>query len=444
MSRFPLSRRTFLRGVGAAIALPYLDAMRPARAFAANAPSPTRLLFVFFPNGAIMPKWSPTKEGTDFELPATLKPLEPVRSKLCVLSGLMQDNARAKGDGAGDHARSAAAFLTGAHPVKTSGADIKNGMSVDQVAAEKVGQLTRLPSLEVGLEGGRNAGQCDSGYSCAYSNSISWRTATTPMSKEINPRLVFQRLFGDRQAAADRERRNRLRQSVLDIVADDASRLQKQLGTTDRRKLDEYFTSVREIETRIERSLQSDQQLPTPSISGPSGVPKDLDEHTRLIYDLLLIAFQTDSTRVATYMLANEGSNRSYPMVGVNDGHHHLSHHQNKQDWIDQLAKIDHYLISRFADFLKKLYETRDGEGTLLDHSLIVYGSAIADGNRHSHDDLPILLAGRGGGTITSGRHIVYPKETPLNNLFLSLLDRVGAGVERLGDSTGRLGKLDA
>ncbi len=441
MSRLALSRRTFLRGVGAAMALPYLEAMRPARVFAAaNAAAPTRLLFVFFPNGAIMSKWKPEKGGADFELPATLKPLESIRSKVNVLSGLMQDNARAKGDGAGDHARSAAAFLTGTHPVKTAGADIKNGMSVDQVAAEKLGQLTRLPSLEIGLEGGRNAGQCDSGYSCAYSNSISWKTPTTPMSKEINPKLVFQRLFGDRQAAADRTRRNQLRQSVLDLVAEDASRLQKQLGTTDRRKLDEYFTSVREIESRIERSLQTDKQLPTPTIPEPSGVPKDMDEHTRLMYDLLFLTFQTDSTRVATYMLANEGSNRSYPVVGVNDGHHHLSHHQNKQDWIDQLAKIDLYLMNRFADFLKKLDETKEGEGTLLDHSLIVYGSAIADGNRHSHDDLPILLA---GGGVKSGRHIVYPKETPLNNLFLSLLDRVDVKIDRLGDSTGRLAQLD-
>jgi hypothetical protein len=425
------------------MALPYLEAMRPARAFAANAAAPNRLLFVFFPNGAIMPQWTPEKIGADFDLPATLQPLEPVKSKVSVLSGLMQDNARAKGDGAGDHARSAAAFLTGAHPVKTSGADIRVGMSVDQVAAEKIGHLTRLPSLEVGLEAGRNAGQCDSGYSCAYSNNISWKSPTTPMSKEINPRLVFQRLFGDRQAAAERARRDRLRQSVLDLVADDAARLQKQLGSTDRRKLDEYFTSVREIETRIERSLQSERQLPAPSLPEPSGVPKDLDEHVRLMYDLLLIAFQTDSTRVATYMLANEGSNRSYPMVGVNDGHHHLSHHQNKQDWIDQLAKIDHYLLSRFAEFLQKLDQTPDGDGTLLDHSLIVYGSAIADGNRHSHHDLPILLAGRGGGTVSSGRHIVYPKETPLNNLFLSLLDRMNVNVDSLGDSTGRAGQLD-
>jgi hypothetical protein len=444
MSRLPLSRRTFLRGLGAAMALPYLDAMRATRALAAaQTTAPNRLLFVFFPNGAIMPKWTPAQTGADFTLPETLKPLEALKSKLCVLSGLAQDNARAKGDGGGDHARSASAFLTGAHPVKTSGADIKVGMSVDQVAAEKLGHLTRLPSLEIGTEGGRNAGQCDTGYSCAYSNNISWKTATTPMAKEINPKLVFQRLFGDRQAAADRTRRNRLRQSVLDLVADDAGRLQKQLGQTDRRKLEEYFTSVREIELRIERSQNSDQQLPTPTIAEPNGVPKDLDEHLRLMYDLLAIAFQTDSTRVATYMLANEGSNRSYPMVGVNDGHHHLSHHQNKQDWIDQLQKIDLFFVSRFAEFLHKLDGISEGDGTLLDHAMIVYGSAIADGNRHSHDDLPILLAGRGSGTIASGRHIEYPKETPLNNLFLSLLDRMQVGVDKLGDSSGRVNQLE-
>lgn len=444
MSRWTLPRRTFLQGVGATMALPLLEAMLPLRGWAAPAASgPTRLLFVFFPNGAIMPDWTPKGAGRDFQLSPTLEPLAKVKDKICVLSGLMQDNARAKGDGAGDHARSSAAFLTGAHPVKTGGADIRVGISVDQVAAEAIGRQTRLPSLEVGTEGGRNAGQCDSGYSCAYSNNISWKTATTPMAKEINPRLVFQRLFGDRQAAEDRARRERVRASVLDLVADDAARLNRKLGQTDRRKLDEYFTSVRELEQRIERSQQSDRALPTPTISEPSGVPKDVDEHIRLMFDLLAIAFQTDSTRVATYMLANEGSNRSYPMIGVNDGHHHLSHHQNKEDWINQIKKIDRYLVGRFAAFLEQLDGIREGDGTLLDRSLIVYGSAIADGNAHSHHDLPIVLAGRGNGTVASGRHLVYPRETPLNNLYLSLLDRMGAGCESLGDSTARLTGLD-
>jgi hypothetical protein len=445
MARLLLPRRTFLRGVGASMALPMLEAMRSSRLLADTAAAnyPNRMLFVFFPNGAIMPDWTPAAEGSDFALSPTLEPLAKVKQKLCVLSGLMQDNARAKGDGAGDHARSSASFLTGAHPVKTSGADIKVGVSVDQVAAEKLGRDTRLPSLEIGTEGGRNAGQCDSGYSCAYSNNISWKTASTPMSKEINPKAVFQRIFGDRAAAADQARRDRLRKSVLDLVADDARKLNQKLGQTDRRKMDEYFSSVREIEQRIARSQASSSALPTPSIAEPDGIPKDLDEHIRLMFDLLTIAFQTDSTRIATYMLANEGSNRSYPMVDVNDGHHHLSHHQKNEEWIAQLKRIDKYLVSRFAEFLEKLDSISEGEGTLLDHSMIVYGSAIADGNAHSHHDLPILLAGGGNGTIRGGRHVRYPSETPLNNLFLSLLDRMHAGVDQLGDSSARLTQLD-
>ncbi|MDX1965911.1 MAG: DUF1552 domain-containing protein [Planctomycetaceae bacterium] len=437
-----LPRRTFLKGVGAAMALPMLEAMTPTQTWAATTTAPNRMLFVFFPNGAIMSDWTPKSEGTDFALPPTMEPLAKVKSKLCVLSGLAQENADAKGDGGGDHARSASAFLTGAHPVKTGGADIRVGQSVDQVAAEKIGKQTRLPSLEIGTEGGRNAGECDSGYSCAYSNNISWRTASTPMSKEINPRLVFRRLFGDSENLEERRRRERARRSVLDLVAEDATRLQKKLGQTDRRKLDEYFSSVRELEQRIERSQAETARIPKPDYPEPTGVPQDVDEHVKQMFDLLVLALQTDSTRIATYMLANEGSNRSYPMVGVNDGHHHLSHHQNKPDWIAQLKKIDLYFMTRFAGFLEKLDSIREGEGTLLDHSMIVYGSAIADGNAHSHRDLPIILAGGGNGSITGNRHIVYPRETPMNNLFLSLLDRMNAGVEKLGDSSGRLDKL--
>ncbi len=427
--------------------LPLLEAMLPANGLAApSAGAPKRMAFIFVPNGVIVPDWEPKGEGADWKLSPTLEPLAKVKDKVCVVSGLMQDNARAKGDGAGDHARSSAAFLTGAHPVKTGGVDIKVGVSVDQVAAEKVGRLTKLPSLELGTEGGRNAGQCDSGYSCAYSNNISWRTANTPMAKEINPRLVFERLFGsadDREAAKGRAKRDEYRKSILDLVTDDASKLKQQLGQTDRRKVDEYFSSVREIEQRIERSRDDASRQKAPDLTLPRGVPKELDEHLGLMFELMTLAFQTDTTRVATFMMANEGSNRSYPMVGVNDGHHHLSHHQNKQDWIDQLKKVDKYLVGHFARFLERLNGISEGGGTLLDHSMIVYGSAIADGNRHSHHDLPILLAGKGGGTIASGRHLVYPKETPLNNLFLSMLDRMDAGVDQLGDSTGRLKGLD-
>lgn len=443
-----LQRRTFVRGLGAILGLPLLEAMVPERVLAAgSAALPKRMAFVFVPNGVIVPEWEPKGEGTDWSLSPTLEPLSSVKSKLCVLSGLAQDNASAKGDGPGDHARSSAAFLTGAHPVKTGGVDIKVGQSVDQVAAEKVGRLTRLPSLELGTEGGRNAGQCDSGYSCAYSNNISWKTASTPMAKEINPRLVFERMFGsadDRDAARGRAKRDEYRKSILDLVAEDAAKLKLQLGQTDRRKIDEYFSSVREIEQRIERTREDDSKRQAPDLKLPAGIPKQLDEHLTLMFDLMTLAFQTDTTRITTFMMANEGSNRSYPMIGVNDGHHHLSHHQNKQDWIDQLKKIDKYLIRHFARFVEKLDSISEGNGTLLDQSMIVYGCAIGDGNRHNHNDLPILLAGRGGGTIQSGRRLSYPRNTPLNNLFLSMLDRMDAGVEQLGDSTGRLKGLES
>ena len=442
-----LHRRTILKGFGAVMGLPLLEAMSPANGYAAqSAGAARRMAFVFVPNGVIVPAWEPKGEGTEWELSPTLEPLSKVKGKVSILQGLAQDNARAKGDGPGDHARSSAAFLTGAHPVKTGGVDIKVGQSVDQVAADKVGQYTKLPSIELGTEGGRNGGQCDSGYSCAYSNNISWKTASTPMAKEINPRLVFERMFGsanDRETRKSQAKRDEYRQSILDLVSEDASRLKQQLGQTDRRKIDEYFSSVREIEQRIERTRDDDSKRQIPEMKLPGGVPKQIDEHLSLMFDLMALAFQTDTTRVATFMMANEGSNRSYSMVGVNDGHHHLSHHQNKQEWVEQIKKIDKFLVSHFARFLEKLDSISEGSGTLLDQSMIVYGSAIADGNRHSHHDLPILLAGGGGGTIAPGRRLSYPKDTPLNNLFLSMLDRMDASVEQLGDSNGRLKGLE-
>lgn len=441
MSPLHLPRRKFLHGLGVTMALPFLESVWPSRGFAASSVViPRRLGFVFFPNGANMQNWLPTSEGADFELSPTLSPLANVRGKINVLSGLMQDNANAKGDGPGDHARSAAAFLTGAHPNKKG--EIRVGISVDQVAAEKVGHLTPLPSLELGTEGNRTAGQCDSGYSCAYSSAISWRTATTPMAKEIVPRLAFERMFGtvgeDREVIA---KRNLFRQSILDLVSDDAARLQKSLGQSDRRKLDQYFSSVRDIEQRIARAQANAAERPVPEVELPLGVPPETDEHIQLMFDLLAIAYQTDTTRVATYMLANEGSNRKYSMIGLTEGHHSLSHHQNKPEMMEQIQKIDQYLISKYAAFLEKLDSIPEGEGTLLDHCMIVYGSAIGDGNAHNHDKLPVLLAGKGGGTIDSGRHIAYER-TPMNNLYLSLLDRMDATTDHLGDSNGRLEKL--
>jgi hypothetical protein len=426
--------------------LPLLEAMtaRGAAAAGADGRPPMRMAFVFFPNGAIMPSWKPAEAGRSYSLSKTLQPLADYQSEILVLTGLAQDNGRAKGDGAGDHARCAASYLTGAHPVKTSGADIRVGISVDQVAAAEVGRLTKLPSLELGIERGRNAGNCDSGYSCAYSSNISWKSATTPMAKEIHPRLVFERLFGSGdQSDEARARRDLFRKSILDYVADDAAKLRAGLGQTDRRKLEEYFSSVRELEQRIERAEEEARQR-RPDFETPDEIPRDLQQHIRLMYDLMVLAFRTDTTRIVTFMLANAGSNRSYPMVGVNEGHHQLSHHQNREEYMNKIQKIDQFLVGEFAYFLGRLRSVQEGSGTLLDNAMIMYGSGLSDGNRHWHHDLPIVLAGRGGGTIRTGAHLVMDGEVPLNNLFLSMLDRVGAKVDKLGDGSGRLTVIDA
>lgn len=444
-----LQRRTILRGLGLAVGLPLLEAMRPLGHALADPPAaaPTRMAFVFFPNGAIMPAWTPASDGPEYELSETLQALAEFKSEFNVISGLAQDNGRAKGDGPGDHARCAASYLTGAHPYKTSGENIRVGVSVDQVAADRIGRWTRLPSLELGIDRSRNAGGCDSGYSCAYSSNVSWKTATTPMAKEINPRLVFERMFGAAgQSAESLAERNFYRKSILDLVAEDARKLKQRLGQTDRRKMDEYFTSVRELESRIERVEQAANRggdRPD-DFEVPSGIPKDLQEHVRLMYDLLVLAFRTDTTRVATFMLGNAGSNRSYPQVEVSDGHHSLSHHRNQEEKIAKIKRIDHFLATEFAYFLKQLSAVSEGQGSLLDHSMIVYGSGLSDGNRHDHADLPIVMAGRGGNTIATGQHIRLEHETPLNNLFLSMLDRVGADVDKLGDSSGRLTQIDS
>ncbi len=449
-----LSRRTMLRGLGAAVALPVLDSMLATHAFgvaaekgvAAGKGIPTRLAFVFQPNGVIQSAWFPKTpgEGSSFELSESLESLVPHKSELLVISGLAQDNGRAKGDGAGDHARAAGSFLTGAHPVKTAGANIKVGMSADQHVAAKIGSLTRLPSLELGIEPGRSSGNCDSGYSCAYSSSISWKTESTPMAKEINPRLVFERLFGGEENNPEaRAKRAAYRKSILDVVAGDAAKLKEKLGQTDRHKIDEYFTAVREIESRIEQA-ETNAKNTRPDYEIPKGIPKDGREHLRLMYDLLMLAFRTDSTRVATFMVGNAGSNKTYPMVGVNEGHHELSHHRNEKDKIEQLKKIDKFQIEQFAYFLQQLKATKEGEGTLLDHCLIMYGSGLGDGNAHSHHNLPIVLAGRGNSTVNSGRFLKIDKETPLNNMFLSLFDRMGAPADSFGDSNGRLKDIDA
>ena len=432
----PLSRRTVLRGFGAALALPWLEAMAPVRALAA---APRRVAFLFVPNGVHLPDWTPVQEGRDFELPHLLEPLTAQRDQLLVLSGLTQDKARANGDGPGDHARSSAAFLTGAQPKKTAGSDIRVGISVDQVAAQRVGAETRFRSLELGCETGRQSGQCDSGYACVYSSNISWKAAHTPNTKEVNPRLVFDRLFGfdGFETAEDRARRARRRKSLLDLIGGDARRLGRELGASDRRKLDEYLSGVRELERRIDHALE-EEPLET-DIERPIGIPNDYGAHLRLMSDLLVLAFQSDLTRIATFMFANEGSNRTYAHLDVREGHHSLSHHGGDAGKQQAIRKINRFHTEQLAYFLEQLQGTPEGNSNLLDNSLIVYGSGISDGNRHNHDELPILLAGGGGGFVESGRHMRFPRETPLNNLYLSLLDYMHAETRVLGDSTGPL-----
>ena len=440
-----ISRRTVLRGLGTTIALPFLDSMVPAFASPLLSKStPRRMAFVYIPNGAIMEDWTPAKPGAGYDLGPILKPLEPFREDLLVLSGLAQYQANSLGDGTGDHARAGSTFLTGVHLKKTMGADIQAGISVDQVVAQKVGSKTRFASVELGTEPGRLAGNCDSGYSCAYSNSVSWRSSTTPNPPEINPRLVFERLFGDvrtDETLDARAQRLRHERSILDFVQEDAKRLQGSLGPTDRRKLQEYLEGIREIERRISSAEKEEMELPA-DLEKPHGVPVEFSEHVKILFDLATVAFQTDSTRILTFMIGPEGSTRSYPEIGVSDAHHGLSHHRRDQEKIRNISKINRFHIEQFAYFLGKMKSVSDGEGTLLDNSMIVYGSGLSDGNLHTHEDLPVLLAGRAGNTLKPGRHMVYPGKTPLNNLFLSMLDRMGIPTETLGDSTGKLEHL--
>jgi hypothetical protein len=367
-----------------------------------------------------------------------LAPLAPYQSYVTVLSGLTLNGARALGDGGGDHARSAAAFLTGAHPKKTDGADIRNDISVDQLAARELGGQTRLPSLELGLERSAQAGNCDSGYSCAYSSNLSWRSPTSPVAKEMDPAAVFDRLFGAAPQGDARRRR-----SVLDLVREDAHDLQRKLGNADRQKLEEYLHAVRDIERRMYYTAQlANGDADRPDVTRPEGVPAEYEQHARLMFDLMTLALQTDATRVLTFMFTNEGSNRSYPQIGVGDGHHDLSHHGNDAEKQRKISAINQHHMSLAAYIVQKLATTPDGEASLLDHVMLVYGSGIGDGNRHNHDNLPIVLVGRGGGTIRAGRHLSYPRDTPLTNLYVSMLQRLGAAVSSFGDSTGPLEDL--
>ncbi|MDB4614435.1 DUF1552 domain-containing protein [bacterium] len=439
------NRRTALRGLGVSMALPWMESLAFAKGAApagAATAIPNRMGFVFVPNGVHPRDWRPATAGYDYELTPILKPLSRVQDDMLVLTGLTHDKGRANGDGPGDHARSASVFLTGAQPRKTSGANIRSGISVDQVAAKAVGHKTRFASVELGCEDGRTAGSCDSGYSCAYSSSISWSSEATPVGKEINPRLVFERFFAvdkKHEQGKSQARRDALRKSILDFVSEDAKQLQRRLGRNDQRKLEEYLNGVREIERRVTTTDDIEATVDYPT---PSGIPKEYAEHIRSLSDMMVLAFQTDSTRICSFMFANAASGRSYRSIGVPDGHHDLSHHGGNEAKLDKIRKINIFHTTQLAYLLEKMKSIPEGDGTLLDHSMIMYGSAINDGNRHNNENLPVILAGGGGGTIDSGRHVVYEEETPMCNLFMAMLDRMDCAPEFHGDSTGLLGKL--
>lgn len=440
ITRKHLPRRSFLKGVGAAIALPMLDAMAPA--MAAEPKHPVRLAFAYVPNGVVnIDWWTPKGTGRDYEFSRILKPLEPLREEIFVLTGLDDHNGNALGDGPGDHGRAGASFLSGVHCRKTAGADILAGISADQVAAQAIGGKTRFASLELGCEDSRTVGNCDSGYSCAYTNSLSWRTPTQPNPPEVNPRNVFERLFGTADLSLSpevRARRAEYRKSILDLVREDTQRLAGSLGPADKRKIDEYLFAIREIERRIETAEKDNREI-TPPLEKPAGIPIDFRDYVRLMGDLQLLAFQTDLTRISTLIFAREGSMRVYPEIGIADPHHPLTHHRNNNEWIEKVVRINTLHVELFGQLISKLKNTKEGSGTLLDHSMIVYGCGISDGNRHNHENLPILLAGRGGGSLKPGRHIVYKPGKPMTNLYLALLDTMGVQPEKIGDSTGRL-----
>ena len=444
ITRKALPRRTFLRGAGAAVALPVLDAMAPA--FASSrlpGETPVRMAFVYVPNGIDMRHWTPEQDGPLGALPRILEPLEPVKDDLLVLSNLTHNNGRALLDGPGDHGRCCGSYLTGVQPRK-SAVDISVGISCDQIVANQIGGKTRLPSLEVGLEDARQAGDCDSGYSCAYTNNLAWKGEKQPLPPVLNPRDLFERLFGDdaHLSPEARAQRNRFRRSILDFVREDTRKLQGNLGPTDRRKLDEYLTSVRSIEQQIEKAEADGIQV-DPGMDKPYGVPADFAEHFKLITDMITVAFQADLTRVVTFLVTREGTSRPYREIGISDGHHPLTHHRYDPERMEKVVRINRYHVEQFAAWMQKLKAAPEGDSTLLDNSMIVYGAGLSDGNDHTHDDLPTVVAGGGGGFLKTGRRVTYRKETPMSNLFLTMMDRMGVHAEHFGDATGRLPGLD-
>jgi hypothetical protein len=448
-----------LRGVGTAMALPLLDAMHVASAAAAAGKTPVRAAWIFVPNGAHMQAWTPKEKGKGYKLPPILQPLQSLKGDFNVLSGLGHRRAAANGDGAGDHARSAGTFLNGMQCKKTAGKDIRAGISVDQVAAKAIGSETMLGSLEIGIDGSRMAGNCDSGYSCAYSSNISWRGESTPNAKETNPYAVFQRMFADRKQPLRKVavgQAKSYRQSVLDLVQEDAKGLRGDLGTADQKKLDEYLDSVRELEKRIElagkkaasgQKTDPDAKLAVKNWAvkfealkkqgkvNKRGTPGDYAEHVRLMSDLMVLGFRTDTTRLSTFMFTNAGSGRKYTSIGIKDGHHDLSHHERKPEKQAQIQKINTYHVELYAYLLSQMKAVQEGDRTLLDNSMIMYGSGCGDGNRHNHNDLPVLLAGKGGGTIKTGYHVQYERNTPLCGLYVSMLHRLGVKAATFGDA---------
>ena len=439
-----LSRRSVLRGVGTALALPLLDAMVPAFAGPTEvaSKSPTRMGFVYIPQGAIIEKWTPATEGAGYQMTPILQPLEPLRDHVLVLTGLDQRSAEAApSENNGPHTRTTAAYLTGVHPKQTRGADYLLAPSVDQIAAAQLGKQTQLSSLELALDTGYTSGVCEGEWSCVYANTLSWRTPTTPLPVENHPRVVFERLFGDNDTtdSAARVARMRENRSLLDFVSNSASRLMTGLGPTDRAKLTEYLDAIRDVERRIEiAEEQASREVPTLERPGGS-IPGAFEDYIKLMFDMQVLAYQTDLTRVSTFMIAHESSNRTYPQIGVPDPHHPLTHHRGLADMKAKVAIINNYHVKMFGYFLDRLRSTPDGDGSLLDHSMVLYGSGISDGNFHTNENLPLLLAGGAGGKLKGGRHLKYPVGTPMTNLFLTMLDKVGVNVDKMGDSTGKL-----
>jgi hypothetical protein len=444
ITRKALDRRTFLRGVGTAVALPFLDSMVPALALANTAKKPpVRMAFVYVPNGMDMRNWNLDYEGKLGALPRILKPLEPYKDDILHFGNLTHNGGRALLDGAGDHGRCCASYLTGIQPRKTL-VDIKAGVSFDQIVANQIGSQTRFPSLELGLEDARQAGDCDSGYSCAYTNNLAWKSETQPLPPILDPRVLFERMFGNGVALSPeaRARKSKYRRSILDFVTSDTAKLETELGPTDRRKLDEYLSSIRAVELQLEKAEKDNAQI-DPHMDKPYGVPADFAEHFKLMSDMMTIAFQADLTRIITFLVTHEGSSRAYREIGIADGHHPLTHHRNDPVLMEKVAQINSYQLTQFAGWIEKMKATKEGDSSLLDNCMIVYGAALADGNRHSHEDLPTIMVGRGGSNFKSGRRIVSRKETPMCNLFLTMMDRMGVHVEHFGDSTGRLDGLN-